>query len=683
MPGSPLIRSTRARLFLLSFTLLFVELALIRWTGANIVDLSFFTNFVLLGSFLGIGVGFLQARARFDLLPWAPVALLLVVALVLMFPTEIDSAGGELVFIGGRKSGLPIWVTLPIVFAASAAVMTTIAQGLARAFMQFDPLRAYSIDVLGSLAGIGAFSALSLLGLPSVAWGVVAAAMLLLLSNRPRPVHLVACAALVLLLGVESTRPGVSWSPYYKIHTVTLKTPEYPVPTDQTMVFANQIPIQEIEDIGPVIPASGPRPGATHQELRRYFDEKPYRHLTTRPRTVLVIGAGNGYDTAIALAEGAQHVDAVEIDPRILELGRELNPNRPYSDPRVQTITDDGRAFLERTGRRYDLVIFAATDSQTLLSGQSSLRLESYLYTREAMDAVRAHLTPDGAFAAYNYYAQDWVVDRLANMLKQTYGHDPCVDVTGSAGRLASITVDMRQANQVCTAPWKPSSLPIPPPATDDHPFPYLRTATIPGFYLLTLGLILVASVVVVRMAAGPPGPMLPYADLFFMGSAFLLLETKNIVQFALLFGVTWWVNALVFAGILSTVYAAVQLARRVRIGRPELLYALLFLALAVAWAIPQHLLLHLDAVPRFAAATILAFTPIFLANLVFAERFREVGEANIAFGANLLGAMVGGVLEYLSLVLGFSNLLIIVALIYGLALVAGRRVWRVPVGGA
>ncbi|HET7636816.1 MAG TPA: spermidine synthase, partial [Candidatus Limnocylindria bacterium] len=73
--------------------MLFVELALIRWLGSNVVYLSYFTNFVLLGSFLGIGLGFLRARRRIGLFPWAPVALALLVAFVRLFPVEIDRTG--------------------------------------------------------------------------------------------------------------------------------------------------------------------------------------------------------------------------------------------------------------------------------------------------------------------------------------------------------------------------------------------------------------------------------------------------------------------------------------------------------------------------------------------------------------------------------------------------------------
>ena len=161
------------------------------------------------------------------------------------------------------------------------------------------------------------------------------------------------------------------------------------------------------------------------------------------------------------------------------------------------------------------------------------------------------------------------------------------------------------------------------------------------------------------------------------MGAAFLLLETKSVVQFALLFGTTWFVNALVFTGVLVAVLVAIEVARRVRLPNPAYLYAALLLALAIAWMVPVSSLLALDVVPRFMAATVLAFTPIFIANLVFAERFRNVEESNIAFGANLLGAMVGGVLEYVALVTGYQTLLLFVALLYGAAFLSGPLLAR------
>ena len=83
--------------------------------------------------------------------------------------------------------------------------------------------------------------------------------------------------------------------------------------------------------------------------------------------------------------------------------------------------------------------------------------------------------------------------------------------------------------------------------------------------------------------------------------------------------------------------------------------------------------MLSLSPAPRFVAATALAFAPIFLANLIFSQRFRDTASSTTAFGANLLGAMLGGALEYLALISGYRFLLVVIAGLYGLALIAGR----------
>jgi hypothetical protein len=161
------------------------------------------------------------------------------------------------------------------------------------------------------------------------------------------------------------------------------------------------------------------------------------------------------------------------------------------------------------------------------------------------------------------------------------------------------------------------------------------------------------------------------------MGAAFMLLETKNIVQFALLFGTTWLVNSLVFAGVLVAVYLAVETASRVRLPRPWLLYCALIAALALTWVVPQESLVGLPIVPRFLAGCALAFAPIYLANLIFAQRFSGVETAGAAFAANLLGAMVGGALEYVALITGYRFLLIVIGVFYGLAFLTSRFLSR------
>ena len=646
----------RPRLVLASFLMLFVELALIRWAGSNIVYLSYYSNFVLLGSFLGIGIGFLRAGANRDLSRWAPLALAGLIAFVLVFPVHVDKSGSELIYFGRRPktSGLPIWVTLPVIFAAVAATMATIAEGVARIFARFRPLEAFRLDLFGSILGIAFFSLLSFLRWPPLAWGAVAAVTFALLYvGELRLVQAVALLAIVAMLGGESLlSDSTSWSPYYKLHTTRTAHGE--------RVFANGVSHQELEPVAYL-----------RHDHPIYF--QPYRRVV-HPHLddVLIVGAGTGNDTAIALSRGARRIDAVEVDPRIYEIGRDENPDRPYASRRVHVHIDDGRAFLERTHRRYDLILFALPDSLTLIAGQSAIRLESYLFTREAIRTARDRLRTGGVFAMYNYYRQRWLVDRLGGTLAGVFGRSPCIYSIGTQAQLAVLVDSAKPSALRCGrgGTWRPPASTV-PPATDDHPFVYLERNTIPQVYLVTLLLILAASLVAVRSFAGPFRQMSGYVDLFFMGAAFLLIETKNVVQFALLFGTTWFVNALVFAGILLAVLGAVEVARRVSLPRPGVLYLLLLAALAVAWAVPPEDLLRLSVVPRFFAATALAFGPVFLANLIFAQRFRETASSTTAFGANLLGAMVGGLLEYGSLVIGYRSLLIVVAVLYALAFVS------------
>jgi len=641
----------RVRLLALSFLMLFVELALIRWTGSNILYLSYFSNFILLASFLGIGLGFLRADARRNLFPFAAIGLTVLVAFVRIFPVEIDRSGTELIFFGalGTQSGLPPWLTLPALFLGVAGVMTLIAEGVARTFRQFPPLEAYRLDILGSIAGIIAFSVLSFLGAPPFAWGTVASVIpVLLVDRRSRVWQLPVLATMLVLLGLESVVPTDSWSPYYKIRLITQ-------PSGAVTVLVNGIPHQTME------------PAARRLDTVTLYG-LVYQRTRSIPKDVLIVGAGTGVDVAVALREGVQHIDAVEIDPRIHDIGLQQNPDHPFQDARVTSYVNDGRAFLEQTARRYDLILFALPDSLTLVAGQSSLRLESYLFTTEAMRSARAHLTPGGAFGEYNYYREDWLVDRLAGTLQQVYGRTPCLDSTGHFARLALLMASSSSSALQCPSEWHQVSATVPAPAADDYPFLYLQDRTIPGFYLMTLALILFSALLLVRVTTGSLRPMGRYLDLFCMGAAFLLLETKNVVQFALLFGTTWFVNSLVFLGILVAVYLAIEVARRVELGPSWRLYLILLLALAVAWVVQPDLLLKLSVVPRFLVAVAVAFVPVFLANLVFAKRFRDVAASNVAFGANLLGAMVGGALEYASLITGYRALLILVGVLYAAA---------------
>lgn len=659
------MQRSSVQLFLASSLMLFVELGLIRLTASDVVYLSYFTNFVLLGSFLGIGIGFLRAGSTRDLSRYAPVGLAAIVSLVVFAPATFKESSTEaLYYQSPGATGLPIWLMLPIVFLLSATVMAMIGEGVARRFAPLEPLKAYRIDILGSLSGIVGFTILSFLGLPPVAWGIVAAALFLAIEAPARvragpAVALIQVVAIVAMVGGtlwESTRPDTTWSPYHKIQLAAFGG-------GIIQVRINGTPSQFIQSVDQM-----------HQNSPFFF--RPYELRTSGepPKDVLVIGAGTGSDTAAALSEGAGHVDAVEIDPGLADLGRTLNPDDPFGSGNVDLFVTDGRAFLQDTDQRYDVIIFALPDSVALVSGQSSLRLESFLFTREAIQQAKDHLAPGGIFTVSNFFRERWVIDRMAGELESVFGSTPCLNVEGEEGRLAQLTVSSDPAALNCTGGLWSASGPVPAAATDDHPFSFIRGRTIPTFYLLAIALILGVSLLGVRTTAGPFRRLFPYADLFFMGAGFLLLETRSVVVFSLLFGTTWLVNALVFGGILLAVLAAIEVARRFRPrGGPLLWYAALLGSLAVAWLVPPSWLLGLPYAARLVCAVAIGFAPVFAANVVFADRFRDVASSTTAFGANLLGAMIGGLLEYGAIIVGYRTLLLVAAALYGLAFVMSR----------
>jgi hypothetical protein len=675
----------RLRLFLASGLMLFLELALIRWLGANIVHLSYFSNFVLLGSFLGIGLGFLRAaapgRAGRVMPLYSPVVLLGLIAFVSAYPVNIGGDSSQLIFFTSvSTTGPPIGLVLPAVFLAVAAVMAGPAEIVGSCFPALERLQAYRLDLLGSLAGIATFTAMSFLDAPPLVWfTVIAVLFVVLLGMRSTAVSISLLIAVVLMFAYPLVHDtGVFWSPYYEVST---QVEPDGIGGTAWNIDVNGVPHQRLTS-------------AAAREKSEPWYLHTYEQIPRAPGNVLIVGAGTGTDVALALDHGATHVDAVEIDPTLLRFGRQHDPDHVYTDPRVSAHVDDGRAFLEQSHTKYNLIIFALPDSLTLVSGASSLRLESYLFTKESIELARAHLAPGGAFSMYNFYRQQWLVDRLAGTLDDVFGHSPCVYEDQAASALAVMTDGLTTADQSCAQPWvRPAN--TPPPATDDRPFLYLEHNTVPSLYTTALLLIILGSMLGIAfvlalnaLGSGRPGSgrrlrgqlreIWSYRDLFLLGAAFLLLETKNVTGFALLFGTTWVVNSLVFAGVLVAVLAAVEVTHRLATPPLVLMYLLLLGGLALTWAIPPSALLSLELPLRVVVAITVNFIPIFAANIIFARRFSTTADAPLAFGTNLLGAIVGGCLEYLSLAFGYRTLLVIAGGIYVAAfLVTDRRALR------
>lgn len=656
--------SPGVRTFLASFLVLFLEVALIRWMPAYIRLLAYFSNFILLASFLGIGIGCLLASRRARLFPLFPAIQLGVVAAVYLARLEVAvPTSGSIYFSSGTTEDVVLvesTLLLPMLFVIVAALFVALAQRMALEMASLPPLRAYTINLAGSLAGVAAFAVISWLELSPTIWFAVAFGSAAPLLGR-RPVSYALLAASLVL--VDTMARGALWSPYYKI-TVQQDGAD-------TVVEVNNIFHQSMAPVG-------------HKE---YFYEWPYSVFGDSFDDVLILGAGSGTDVAAALKHGARRVDAVEIDPTILRLGRELHPDRPYVDPRVTIVNDDARHFLRTTDRKYDLVVFALIDSLTMQSSFSGVRLESYMFTEESFRAVRERLAPGGLLVIYNYFRERWLVDRLANTAAVAFGSEPRVHVHEAraylgvlmAGpRLAQLTADPVVPERVTA--FGQSHAPSPArrhqrdasiaPATDDWPFLYLEDRHLPRHYVIALlcvlGVSLAASMLTVRGTAGRWS-----WQFFCLGAGFMLLETRAITQLALLWGSTWVVASLAIVSVLAMALAANLAVSRVEIVRPWRVGAVLLALLAVNYVVPVGRVAFDSRVLESIFYAALMFSPIFCAGLLFGSAIKQSASLPRDFGANLLGAMVGGVAEYLSLVTGFGALLAVVAACYVGALLA------------
>lgn len=646
---------------------------------AQIRLLAFFSNFILLASFLGIGLGCLLAGSKRRLFGWFPAVLAAIVVGVYQLRLEITvTSPGAIYFSSGTSDRvMPIESTLllPIIFLVVVVLFTALAQRMGREMGALLPLRGYTVNVAGSLAGVVAFAVMSWLELPPAVWFGLAAAValpLMLRAGPGEPAPLVAVTTvnvlwLVLVVAAtHATSRNTIWSPYYKIG-VTQQGPD-------TVVEVNDIFHQSMAPVD-------------HKE---YFYQWPYTVFGDTFDDVLILGAGSGTDVAAALKHGAKRVDAVEIDPAILRLGRERHPDRPYSDARVTAVADDARHFLRTTDRKYDLVVFALVDSLTLQSGFSGVRLESYMFTLESFRAVRDRLKPNGVVAIYNYFRARWLVDRLANQAALAFGSDPRVHVHQDrsylavmlAGpRLATLTQDPVVPERVTA--FGQSHAPSPArqhrrdpsvePASDDWPFLYLRDRHVPGHYIVTLGLILLASVALVAPAVRRQVDATGW-HFFLLGMGFMVLETKSITQFALLWGSTWVVASLAIASVLVMALAANFVVSTGRTIRPWPVCAVLVGLLAVNYFVPVGRIAFDSRITESIFYGALVFSPIFCAGLLFGRSIARSTSLPRDYGMNLLGAMAGGCTEYLSLVTGFQMLILIVAIVYVGAVAIGNR---------
>lgn len=665
---------------------LYFELMIIRWQASSFQIFAYYKNVSLLSCFLGLGIGYAMGRRRPVATPLILPALAVqfVGMYVVRFIPNIQEAlqnpiAEQLTMglgnVGTLSAASLVYGFMVLVFTFNA--MTFIPLGhLCSWLMQRRPkLAAYSWNLIGSLLGIVAFSLLSFGWTTPSIWLLCGAFGIMMFLNRSRSSSVVVPSALAAMVAI-----GVVASPFqieglevyspYQILSLRIYRDTPPV------LLVNHLYYQRVVDL-----RSGSwvvnRP---LDEGEANYYELPYM-IKRRPDRVLVVGSGMGNDVAAGLRYGAGHIDAVEIDPAILKYGIRLHPEMPYQSDRVETIVNDARAFIRQTDRRYDLIVYGLLDSHTLLSGLASVRLDSFVYTVEGFRDARARLKDKGVITVSFAILSPQQGRKLFLMLKEAFdgweprvyrapgsGHYTYVVGSGLVGTKASADIPHEDVTDVFADATLSADV-----STDDWPFFYMPVRTYPMTYVVMMFILLGVSLLVARDIL--PGLGRGVSPVFFwLGAGFMLIEAKGITELGLTFGNTWLVTSAMISGVLVMAFLANLLIIRFGPPRPAVSYALLGGALIVGMGLSGINVADLPSnIGRTLMVTVLA-VPLFFSGLAFSSELKRHGEVPAALSSNLLGSMLGGVLEYNSMYFGFRSLYLLAFVLYGLAFLCSIR---------
>jgi len=659
---------------------LFLELAVIRWQSSVLEFLAFYKNFSLIACFVGLGLGYALAnRSRIPLflvmplLAWQFLFMMILrrnQVLLQVIPFREQLSMGISPSISLAKS-IFLYAILTVVFLLTAITFIPIGQLCGRLMERRSKLRSYGLNLIGSLVGVVSMLVASFFWTPPTVWFALCFLVILAFSAR-RTASLytgITCAfvAIMILAWWPVNRlMNRIYSPYQLLEVGISED------TGFTVIRAAGHYYQRIHDFS--------RPSLTPNEslIRAYYDlpYKAHPDLTD----VAVVGAGTGNDVAAALRSGAGRVDAIEIDPAILLVGKWDHPEKPYNDSRTHAVVNDARSFFRTADREYDLIVYGLLDSHTLLSHGSSVRLDSFVYTVEGLREARSHLKPSGAMSLSFSVISPNLGRKIYLMLQNAFDGRPpfCVqaDYDGAVIFLESNDPNATFATALATSsgftnrtayfadPALHASL-----STDDWPFFYMPQRVYPASYVIMAAQILLLAMILGRNFLDET-PKFSNLSFFFLGAGFMLIETKGITEMGLTFGNTWQVIGMVIAGILIMAFLGNCAVSWLNIERPLFPYLLLWAALAVGWFISRSGGFGSTPLGRLETATLLT-CPLFFSGIVFSTQLSGNGKVTGMMAMNLLGAICGGLLEYNSMYFGFRWLYLAAMVCYLLAFVS------------
>ena len=653
---------------------LFLELALIRWQSSILAFLAFYKNFTLIACFAGLGLGYaLASRSRIPLLVVIPLLvwqfgfmlmLRFVPGLFHVIPFREQLSMG--VGVADLPRAILLYALLTVIFLSSAMIFLPVGQLCGRLLERRAKLKAYGLNLLGSLVGVVLMMLASSLWTPPPVWFAACFLGVLLFFNlresRSLIVGLVLSSIGVMILAWWPIAPlwNRIYSPYQLVELGADKD------TGLTTIRAAGHYYQNIYDL------SGKNLSGKLAKNRDYYD-LPYS-VHPGASDVAVVGAGTGNDVAAALRAGAARVDAVEIDPAILLAGVNNHPEKPYSDPRTVAVNDDARSFLRHTNRRYDLIVYGLLDSHTLLSHGSSVRLDSFVYTIEGLREARNRLKADGLLSLSFTLLSDVHQRKVNKMLQQVFdGRPPACIGAGYDGAVVFLASNdpkwtlppkvLEETGFMDLTTRNLSPALRADVSTDDWPFFYMPRRVYPVSYLIMIVLILALSVSFVGNFMEET-PRFSHLSFFFLGAGFMLVETKGITEMGLTFGNTWQVIGFVIAGILIMAFLGNCAVDWLKIQRPLVPYVFLWITLAAGWLVSKSGGFPSTPLGRLGTVVILT-CPLLFSGIVFSTLLSTRGQVSGIMAANLLGAICGGLLEYNSMYFGFRSLYVIAMVFY------------------
>jgi spermine/spermidine synthase len=672
----------KADLALISFVLVYLELVVIRWLGTEVRIFSYFKNIPLLAAFLGMGAGCILARRKRDYFRLSPLLLLAVAAVISLAHwggythiTFVDPF--EHYFLGGfdftNPPGTVFKGSMVImgIFILTMALFASLGEKLGQCLNEFSALDGYTVNVAFSLAGILLYALLC-------TWQTGPAIWLLIASLGLVPFFRKSWAILPLLGAVLfpliMTPRSVEWSPYYRIELQPVSISdqsgkEYPVGFTVEVNYDGLMGAynQSEEFVRSLPPDLRPR-------LLDYYNVS-YRIFGPRFKKVMVVGAGAGNDVAAALRNGVSTVDAVEIDPALVDIGKRLHPEKVYDSEKVRIHIGDARTFLRNPEySNYDMIVFGALDSHSVFSSMSSLRLDNYVYTVESFSQAMDRLGPNGIIAVTFYAFREWQLERVYNALWEANGSKPVVvhSLGGGSDNLVMFAGPGIDRKQLLQHPYVVAQNAedlvgqrTVEPTTDDWPFLYLQKRGFPVTYASILLLILAVSYMTAIWSTQTSASRFNWL-MFFLGVGFMLLETKVLAKVALLVGATWIVNVLVISAVLVMILLAnLAVAHGMFKNAWWCLAGLVVSVLLDWWFKLNTLTLINSAVHNLWLVLLLLVVPVFFAGILFSNLFKHEQIPGAALGYNLFGAIVGGVLEYSSMAWGINNLNILAVFAY------------------